>query len=94
MCISQKMQCRTNCSHPHKWSCSFVAWVFVWAIAQHTKGMVYLSHTCTHTKQKQKEQLKLQTPKTVLKKLKEGKKENRQEKTEINNIFENYKKKI
>jgi hypothetical protein len=56
--------------------------------------MVYLSHTCTHTKQKQKEQLKLQTPKTVLKKLKEGKKENRQEKTDINKIFENYKKKI
>jgi hypothetical protein len=39
-----------------------VAWVFIQAIAQHTK-------------QKQKEQLKLRTPKTILRKPKErGKK--------------------
>jgi hypothetical protein len=47
-----------------------VAWVFVQAIAQHTKEGFTFSHT--HTKQKQKEQLKLKTPKTILRKPKEG----------------------
>ncbi len=59
------------------------------AIAQHTKEGFTFSHT--HTKHKQKEQLKL-TPKTVLRKPKEGEKENQQEKIEINKIFKNYKK--
>jgi hypothetical protein len=54
-----------------------VAWIFVGAINQHTKEGFTFSHT--HTKQKQKEQLKLKTPKTVLRKPKEGKKENQQE---------------
>jgi hypothetical protein len=45
-----------------------VAWVFVQAIAQHTKE----GFTCSHTHTKQKEQLKFKTPKTVLRKPKEG----------------------
>jgi len=79
-----------------KWSHSFVAWVFVWTIAQHTKEQFTFSHTSTHIKQKQKEQLKLKTPKTILKKIEERKKENKQEKIEINNILkitENKKRK-
>jgi hypothetical protein len=57
-----------------------------------TKEWFTFSHTCTHTKQKQKKQLKLETPKTVLRKLKEGKKEIQQEKTDINNIKNIYRK--
>ncbi len=62
----------------HKWSHSHVAWVFARTIAQHIKEGFTFSHT--HTKKKEKEQLKLQTEKIVLRKPKEGKKENQQEK--------------
>jgi hypothetical protein len=51
-----------------------VASVFVRTIAQHTKEEFTFSHT--HTKQQQKEQLNFKTPKSILKKTKEGKKEN------------------
>jgi hypothetical protein len=49
-----------------------VAWVFVQTISQHAKEGFPFSHT--HTQQKQKEQLKFKTPKTILKKPKEWKK--------------------
>jgi hypothetical protein len=52
-----------------------VAWVFVRAIVQHTKDEFTFSRAHSHTKHKQKEQLRLQTPKIVLRKPK-GKKEN------------------
>jgi len=55
-----------------------IAWVFVRAIAQHTKEGFTFPHT--HIKQKQKEQLKFKTPKTVLKKPKEGEKETKRKK--------------
>ncbi len=48
-------------------------------------GLLFPTYAHTQNR-KQKEKLKLQTPKTVLRKLKEGKTENQQEKTEINNI--------
>jgi hypothetical protein len=48
-------------------------------LAQHTKDGFTFSHT--HAKQKQKEYLKLQTPKTILRKPKErGKKTNNKKK--------------
>jgi hypothetical protein len=52
-----------------------LAWVFARANAQHTKEEFTFSHT--HIKQKQKEQLKFKTPKTVLRKPKEGEKKTR-----------------
>jgi len=61
-----------------------VAWVFVWTIVQHIKDGFTLHPPTphTHTKHKQKEQLRLQTPKIVLRKPK-GKKENQWKKIEI-----------
>ncbi len=59
----------------HKWSCSFVAWVFVWAIAQHTKERITFSHKFRHTKQKQKEPLKYKNPKTSIENKNKKKKE-------------------
>jgi hypothetical protein len=43
-----------------------VAWVFVRAIAQHTKDGFTFSHT--HTQKKQKEQLKFKTQKNSIEK--------------------------
>jgi hypothetical protein len=48
-----------------------VAWVFVRTIAHHTKEGFTFSHT---HKTGKKKQLKLKTPKTILKKPKEGRK--------------------
>jgi hypothetical protein len=39
-----------------------------------------------------KKKLKLKTPKTILRKPKEGKKENQHEKIEINKVFKTYRK--
>jgi len=58
---------------------------------QHTKEGFTFFHTCTHTKHKQNEQLILKTSKKILRKLKEGEKKPAR-KTEIDNIFKNYKK--
>jgi len=72
----------------HKWSHLHVAWVFVPAIAQHTKEEFTFSHTYkTETK---KIKWNKKTQETILRKPKEGKKENQQEKKEINKIFKNY----
>jgi hypothetical protein len=57
-----------------------------WSNCPTHRGGLYLF---PHTHTKQKEQLKSQTPKTTLKKPKEGEEKNQQEKTEIN---KNYKK--
>jgi hypothetical protein len=54
---------------------------------------VGFSHTYTHTQHKQKEQLKLESQKTILKKPKKGKAENLQETIEINNNFKKLQKK-
>ncbi len=64
-----------------------MALVFVRTIAQHTKDGFTFSHT---HKTKKNELLRLQTPKTILKKPK-GEKENQQEKIDINKIFKNHK---
>ncbi len=65
----------------HKWSHSHVAWVFVQAIAQHTKQGFSFSHTHTHThtKQKQKKTIKIRNLKRNIQKTKkrEQKKNNR-----------------
>jgi hypothetical protein len=64
-----------------------VAWVFVRAIVQHTKDGFTFSYAHSHTKHKQKEQLRrLQTPQIVLRKPK-GKKENQREKIKIEKIL-------
>jgi hypothetical protein len=55
----------------HKWSHSFVAWVFVWTIAQHTKEQFTFSHTFTHIKQKQLKTrtIKIKNPKNNIEKI-------------------------
>jgi len=55
----------------------------------HEGGIYFFPHT--HTKQKQKEQLKLKAPKKILRKTKEGGKENQEKMIEINKIFKFYK---
>jgi hypothetical protein len=52
-----------------------------------TQNKKWFSFPHARAKQKPKEQLKLKTPKTILKKPKEG------EQIEINEVFKNYKKK-
>jgi hypothetical protein len=66
-----------------------VAWVFVGAIAQHTKEEFTFSHT--HKTETEKIKWKKKTRETILRKPKEGEKENQQEKREINKIFKNYR---
>jgi len=53
-------------------------------------GLPFPTHAHTHKTETKKKNL--ETPKTVLRKLKEGKKEIQQENTDINNIFKNYRK--
>ncbi len=61
-----------------------MAWSLFKQFPQHTKeGLTFPPPTHTHTKQKQKEQLKLKTPKTILRKPKEEKEENKQEKKRL-----------
>jgi hypothetical protein len=54
---------------------------------RHKKGVYLFPHT-----QKTETKKQLKTPKIVLRKPKERKKENHQEKVEINKIFKNYQK--
>ncbi len=74
----------------HKWSHLHVAWVFVGAIAQHTKEEFTFSHT---HKTKTTNKIKINKKKIYIyiyiEKAKRREKENQQEKIEINKISKN-----
>jgi hypothetical protein len=69
----------------HKWSRSFVAWVFVWAIALHTNALhtkerfTFFPQIHTH-KTETKKTIKIKNPKNSIETLKKGKKKTNKKK--------------